>query len=303
MFIVECVAGTFRSNEVNKCLPCPPNSNASKTGSAICKCIEGFYRHPVDGNHMPCYKLPGAPMNLTLLFVDQTSAILSWSAPTKDLTPLVKGVEKYQSDIVYKIRCSMCSANVVYNPAADTFNETKITLTNLEPVTTYTIQIHATNGISYLIDNGNYSNETYANSDNHLRNSSNTATINGQQLNLNEIKTSYAEIVFTTESVMFSTVLNLRVVDISSKGIELVWDKPLQTDTPIELYEVRWFPKSDLDAINKTSIHTKDSKVNIIDLLENTEYGFQVRCKTINGFGSYSNMVYAQTHQTVGSGN
>lgn len=251
---------------------------------------------------MPCYKLPGAPMNLTLLFVDQTSAILSWSAPPKDLTPLVHGMEKYQSDIVYKIRCSMCSANVVFNPAADTFNETKITLTNLEPVTTYTVQIHATNGISYLIENGNYSNETYANSDNYLRNSSNTAAINGQQLNLNEIKTSYAEIVFTTESVMFSTVLNLRVVDISSKGIELVWDKPLQTDTPIELYEVRWFPKADLDAINKTSIHTKETKVNIVDLMENTEYGFQVRCKTINGFGSYSNMVYAQTHQTVGSG-
>lgn len=264
--------------------------------------MEGFYRHPMDGKHMPCYKHPGAPMNLTLLFVDQTSAIISWNAPIKDNSPLINGVDKYQSDIVYKIRCSVCNANVMFNPSADTFNETKITLTNLDPVTTYTVQVHATNGISHIIENGSFSNETYSNSDSNLRNNSNAANINGQQLNLNEMKTSYAEIVFTTESIMFSTVMNLRVVDISSKGIELVWDKPVQSDTPIELYEVRWFPKSDLDAINKTSLHTKETKVHIIDLMENTEYGFQVRCKTINGFGSYSNMVYAQTHQTVGSG-
>ncbi|KAL7726690.1 hypothetical protein ACLKA6_012769 [Drosophila palustris] len=297
----ECPAGTFRSAEVRKCVPCPPNSNSSKTGSPQCKCKQGFYRHPVDGRHMPCYKPPGAPMNLTLLFVDQTSAIISWSAPAKDDSLLANGMDKYRSDVVYKIRCTMCSSNVMFNPSTDTFNETKLTLTNLDPVTTYTVQIHATNGITYLVENGIYSNETYSNSENQYNNVSTFSSINSQQLDLNEIKTNHAEIVFTTESVMFSTVFNLRVVSITSKDVDLVWDKPIQSDTPIELYEVRWFPKSDLDSINKTALSTKETKVHITGLIDNTEYGFQVRCKTINGFGSFSNMVYAQTHQSVGS--
>ncbi|XP_034472849.1 ephrin type-B receptor 1-B isoform X2 [Drosophila innubila] len=297
----ECPAGTFRSAEVRKCVPCPPNSNSSKTGSPQCKCKQGFYRHPVDGRHMPCYKPPGAPMNLTLLFVDQTSAIISWSAPVKDDSLLANGMDKYRSDVVYKIRCTMCSSNVMFNPSTDTFNETKLTLTNLDPVTTYTVQIHATNGITYLVENGFYSNETYSSSETQYNNASTFSNVNGQQLDLNEIKTNHAEIVFTTESVMFTTVFNLRVVSITSKDVDLVWDKPIQSDTPIELYEVRWFPKSDLDSINKTALSTKETKVHISGLIDNTEYGFQVRCKTINGFGSFSNMVYAQTHQSVGS--
>ncbi|XP_064537536.1 ephrin type-B receptor 1-B isoform X2 [Drosophila montana] len=297
----ECSAGTFRSAEVRKCVACPPNSNSSKTGSPMCKCMPGYYRHPADGRHMPCYRPPGAPMNLTLLFVDQTSAIISWTAPAKEDLLLTNGVENYRTDVVYKIRCSMCNANVMFNPSTDTFNETKITLTNLDPVTTYTVQIHATNGVSHLVESGTYANETYLNSEMPFSNNSSFSNSNSYQLDLSEIKTNHAEIVFTTESVMLSTVFNLRVVAITNKDADLIWDKPGQTDTPVELYEVRWFPKSELEAINKTTLNTKETKAHINNLMENTEYGFQVRCKTINGFGSYSNMVYAQTHQSVGS--
>ncbi|XP_030379373.1 ephrin type-B receptor 1-B isoform X2 [Scaptodrosophila lebanonensis] len=295
----ECPAGTFRSAEVRKCVPCPPNSSTSSTASPLCKCIPGFYRHPRDGRHMPCYKPPGPPTNLTVLFVDQTSAIISWNAPAKDEFGMGQ-TEKYRSDVVYKIRCSMCNSNVMFNPSTDTFNETKLTLTNLEPVTTYTVQVHATNGISYLVDPTLYANETFTNSEVQFSNVSSTTTKN-QQLDLNEIKTEHAEIIFTTESAILSTIFNLRVLAITSKDADLVWDKPVQSDAPIELYEVRWFPKPELDAMNKTALNTKETKAHIEGLSENTEYGFQVRCKTVNGFGSYSNIVYAQTHQPVSS--
>ncbi|KAH8376029.1 hypothetical protein KR093_005601, partial [Drosophila rubida] len=301
---IECPAGMFRSPEVHKCVPCPPNSNSTTTGSPLCKCKSGFYRHPIDAAYMPCYKPPGAPMNLTLLFIDQTSAIISWNAPAidQDFRSKANGIGKFRSDVVYKIRCTMCSANVMFNPSTDTFNETKVTLTNLDPVTTYTVQIHAANGISYLVDNGIFGNETYLHNENQLSNASSAFTsINNHQFELNEVKTNYSEIVFTTESVMFSTVFNLRVVTVTSNDVDLVWEKPVQSDTPIELYEVRWFPKSDLDSFNKTVLNTKDTKVHIDGLIDNTEYGFQVRCKTNNGFGSFSNMVYAQTHHSVGS--
>ncbi|SPP89003.1 ephrin type-B receptor 1-B isoform X3 [Drosophila guanche] len=296
----ECPVGTFKSPEVRKCMPCPLHSNSSKTGSAFCMCLPGYYRHPRDGRHIPCYSPPAAPTNLTLLFVDQTSAILSWSAPTRNESQLVEGpgqLHSYHSDVVYKIRCSMCSPNVMFNPSTDTFNETKITLTNLDPVTTYTVQIHSTNGISYLVDSIFHSNETTANSEIAFANASTASNL----LDLNEIKTEHAEIIFTTESALLSTVFNLRILAITSKDADLEWDKPLQNDAPLEFYEVRWFPKIELDSINKSALNTKDTKAHIEGLLESTEYGFQVRCKTINGFGSYSNMIYAQTLQSVSS--
>ncbi|XP_041674474.1 ephrin type-B receptor 1-B isoform X2 [Drosophila eugracilis] len=297
----ECPRGTFKSTEVTKCTPCPPNSNSSKSGSPFCKCMPGYYRHPNDGRHMPCYSPPPAPTNLTLLFVDQTSAIISWSIPTKNETNSAEAqTRKYQSDIVYKIRCNTCSPNVMYNPSTDTFNETKITLTNLEPVTTYTVQIHATNSMSHLIESNRNYNESSQVASNDI-NFSNTSYLN-IPLDLNEVKTGHAEIVFTTESVLLSTVFNLRILAITSKDVDLEWDKPVHSDSPLEFYEVRWFPKAELDAINKSALNTKETKAHIEGLLENTEYGFQVRCKTINGFGSYSNIIYAQTPNPVASG-
>lgn len=256
---------------------------------------------------MPCYSPPAAPTNLTLLFVDQTSAILAWSTPSPIKNESYLGeptkTQKYHSDIVYKIRCNMCSSNVMYNPATDTFNETKITITNLEPVTTYTVQIHATNSVTLVTEPLSHSNETSNISNDFIFNNIST-TQNIPPLDLNETKTQYAEIVFTTESVLLSTVFNLRILTISSKDADLEWDKPVQTDNPpLEFYEVRWFPKLELDSINKTALNTKDTKAHIEGLVENTEYGFQVRCKTLNGFGAYSNMIYAQTLQAVSSGN
>lgn len=117
-----------------------------------------------------------------------------------------------------------------------------------------------------------------------------------------DMKTEYAEITFTTESAILSTVFNVKIVSITSKEVELMWDKPVHSDSPIEFYEVRWFPKTEVDAINKTTYSTKETKTILTDLMENTEYGFQIRCKTINGWGTYSNIVYAQTLQSITPG-
>lgn len=269
---------------------------------------------------MPCYKPPGPPTNLTLLFVDQTSAILSWNVPTREFSESLLSLKqtKYRSEIVYKVRCLSCSSNVVYNPASDTFNETKLTLTNLEPVTTYIIQIHSLNGLSYLLDADNITNDTSENQNNAAKLESFDAKpenplmsnnakspvslVNNHAFDLNQIKTEYAEITFKTESAILSTVFNVRVVATTNRKVDLMWDKPVQSDSPIEFYEVRWFPKPELDSNNKTSLNTKETKAQIEGLTENTEYGFQVRCKTLHGYGAYSNIVYAQTHQGISSG-
>ncbi|XP_055857939.1 ephrin type-B receptor 1-B isoform X3 [Episyrphus balteatus] len=295
----ECSAGTFRSLEVSKCTPCPLNSKSSKIGVAFCPCQPGYYRHPRDGKQMPCYKPPGPPTNLTLLFVDQTSAILSWNTPQRASDEQLD--TKFRSDIVFKVKCAFCSSNVVFNPATETFNETKLTLTNLEPVTPYTIQIHSMNGISYAVnpDSDSSDGENGTSSASESIADKTTSISSSSSPDDTNIKTEYTEIIFTTESAILSTVFNVRIVSITSKEADLVWDKPIHSDLPIEFYEVRWFPKSELDAINKTALNTKETKAHIEGLQENVEYGFQVRCKTLNGYGTYSNIVYAQTHQSV----
>lgn len=92
-----------------------------------------------------------------------------------------------------------------------------------------------------------------------------------------------------------------RVLLITHKEVEIVWASPLQTDTPVEYYEVRWFVKTEPDA-NKTSVSTKEARAHIMDLAENTEYGFQVRCKTSGGWGAYSNVLYAHTSHSITPG-
>ncbi|XP_043069464.1 ephrin type-B receptor 1-B isoform X3 [Drosophila bipectinata] len=290
----ECPVGTFKSPDVRKCTQCPPNSNSSKTGSPYCKCLPGYFRNPRDKKHMPCYSPPPAPTNLTLLFIDQTSAIISWTAPKKNESQFTDDrTKKLHSDVVYKIQCKMCNSNVMYNPASDTFTETKVTLSNLEPATIYTVQIHSTNGVSHFINN-------LSDSSPNDHTFSNASSVN-LPLDLNEINTKHAEIVFTTESVQLSTLFNLRILSITNNNANLAWDKPVHSDFPLEFYEVRWFPKHELDANNKSSLSTKESNAHIEDLQENTEYGFQVRCKTINGYGSYSSIIYAKTSQPINS--
>lgn len=101
--------------------------------------------------------------------------------------------------------------------------------------------------------------------------------------------------------------------------MDLVWERPQHSESPVEFYEVRWFARSidgaDQSALmatlspaniglgtNKTSLITKEPNAHVDGLLENTEYGFQVRCKTVSGWGTYSQAVYAQTLQSVSPG-
>ncbi|GAB0091168.1 ephrin type-B receptor 1-B [Sergentomyia squamirostris] len=295
-----CPAGTFRSAEVSKCTQCPPNSRAPSPAAAYCSCLAGFYRHQRDAKHMPCYRPPGPPTNLTLLFLDQTSAIFSWNSPRRQ--PDSASIN-YRSDVVFKVKCPICNSNVVFTPSTETFNDTKLTLNNLEPVTTYTIQIHSLNGPAIAL--------VYVESDSDDNNTINDPPDRSKRIPISALLadesqqvTDFAEITFTTESATLSAIFNVRVTSISSDNVELMWDRPTSSESngvqiPIEFYEVRWFPKSEVDSVNKTTLNTKEPRAHLHNLAENTEYGFQVRCKTVNGWGTFSNIVYAQTHQSV----
>ena len=206
---VDNAEATETPTEVKMCTPCPLNSKATKPGSTYCSCLSGYYRHPRDGRHMPCYKPPGAPTNLTLLFIDQTTAILSWNAPQRSAEEQMD--RKYRSDIVFRVKCSACTSNVVFNPSSETFNDTKLTLTNLEPVTTYTVQIHSQNGLSYPLNSSDTENMSEILKQNYYHGYRPTESPNYRSNDVfDDIKTKFAEITFTTESAILSTVFNVK---------------------------------------------------------------------------------------------
>lgn len=82
---------------------------------------------------------PSAPVNLTVKNVDQSSVTLSWNAPR-----YLGG----RNDTVYRVECNQCPPTVSYLPAQDAFNETKVTITGLNPYTTYRFMVYAENGVS-----------------------------------------------------------------------------------------------------------------------------------------------------------
>ena len=201
-----CPAGTFRSNDVLACTVCPINSKSWLPGSAFCSCDPGYLRHPRDGAHMPCYKQPKPPANLTLLFADQTSAVLAWSPPVKDSPNVNLANQQFKSDIMYRVKCLSCNQHVLFQPSGETFNDTRLQLTNLEPAQSYTVQVHSLNGPSYSVG-GTYTNSSVSGDGQLYTEQPPSRPVEGP---VEEIRTEYAELTFTTESAILSTVFNVK---------------------------------------------------------------------------------------------
>lgn len=221
-------------------------------GSEFCRCDTNFYRN-TSGKHLPCYRPPSAPKNLTVLFVEHDAATITWDASSTD------------DRSFYSIKCSLCPVNSHFTPSTSIFNATKVTITHLKPSTSYTVQVYSHSNSKDVIGN-------------------------------------YSEISFTTKNSIHTDILNVSVEKVTDNKIFLKWEKPpFQT----EFYEVRWFLKgSDILDFNKTSyLKTKEIEAIIENLIENTEYGIQIRWKMKDGFGPYSNIAYAFTQNEIHTGN
>lgn len=141
-----------------------------------------------------------------------------------------------------------------------TFNDTKVTISGLNPVTTYRFQVFADNGVS-------------------------------DQVPPNEHQ--YFEIAVTTEASVPSSVSNVRVINVRSTELTLRWDAPDDPYTEIEMYEVRYFIKGAENNASTMLINRPESAFS--SLRQQTVYGFQVRAKTTHGWGEFSSPVYKTT--------
>ncbi|XP_066998191.1 ephrin type-A receptor 5 isoform X2 [Anabrus simplex] len=253
-----CPPGKFKhATGDERCQPCPNHSKAPEYGMAECRCNAQYYRAAKDPKTMACTQPPSAPKNLTVNFVDQSTVMLSWQPPH---------FQGGREDTVYRVVCDSCGPGVSYIPNTDIFNDTKVTVTGLNPETTYRFQVFAENGISDLA---------------------------GEK--------EYDHIVVTTEASVASTITKVRVTSVKSTEISLEWDAPVISDDSeadiVEMYEVRCFPKA--DESNASTTLTPKQKTTFTGLRQNTEYGFQVRAKTTHGWGEFSKVTYKQTGQVL----
>jgi Eph receptor B1 len=104
----------------------------------------------------------------------------------------------------------------------ETFNDTRVTISGLNPVTTYRFQVFAENGVTAQA---------------------------GEK--------DYADITVTTEASVPSSVANVRVTSVKSTEVSLAWDAPEDDLADIEMFEVSLPRKLYLQTLIKRACTTK----------------------------------------------
>ncbi|KAK7082967.1 Ephrin type-A receptor 5, partial [Halocaridina rubra] len=240
------------------CRPCPDHSAAPHAGASECRCDTGYYRAPKDPRSMPCTRPPSKPQNITVNFFDQSTVVLAWHPPAND---------GGRTDTRYRVICEACGNHVSYSPqqmGEESFNATQVTISGLNPVTTYLFQVFAENGVSDQARDP-----------------------------------QYVEINVTTEASVPSMVSSVHVTSVKSTEISLAWKAPSDPFSEIEMYEVKYYVRGMEN--NSSSILTQKEESSIVSLRQRTDYGFQVRAKTTNGWGDYSAPIFKTTGQLLGT--
>ncbi|XP_026481363.1 ephrin type-B receptor 1-B [Ctenocephalides felis] len=279
----ECPHGTYRTESMETCLPCPLNSNTDKAGSSSCTCIEG-YSKTIIGRTISCTRTPSPPANLTKFYVDSSSVVLTWNKP-KDANATKDSRKPNDEIIVYSIKCFDCDRNTVYKPRDEYFTDTKISLSNLHPLKTYRIRIFSKSIPKTILNSYRIKNEI--------------GLWNHTAERIESDVVDYAEINITTSEPNIKTdVINLRIKSVTSTSAMLTWNTNPVT---IEHYEVRWFPKDKIEtAYNLTSVITKENNVEIVNLTPATEYAFQIRSKSLqNIWSSFTTPIYGHTAESL----
>ncbi|CAL8148179.1 unnamed protein product [Orchesella dallaii] len=250
-----CPPGRYKHETGDgRCISCPEHSTAPYSGSAECRCNTGYYRADMDPRSSPCTKPPSAPQNLTLNFVDQSTVMLSWSPPK-----FLGG----RQDTVYRVTCDSCSYGVAYNPNTERFNDTRITISGLNPVSHYHFKVYAENGVTAKAG-----------------------------------EPEYVEIRVTTEASVPSSISNVRVGGTGSSEVMLMWEAPEDPFNELETFEIRYFMRG--RESNASAVRTgRATNYKFDNLKQKTEYGFQVRAKTVSGWGEFSTVVYKKTGQAM----
>uniref|UniRef100_A0A3B5MI71 receptor protein-tyrosine kinase n=1 Tax=Xiphophorus couchianus TaxID=32473 RepID=A0A3B5MI71_9TELE len=256
-----CPSGFFKPTQGDEsCMQCPINSRTTSEGAINCICRNGYYRTDSDPLQMPCTTVPSAPQTV-ISSVNETSVMLEWMPPRDS---------GGREDVVYNIICKSCGGgrggctrcgdNVQFLPRQLGLTKSRVYISDLLAHTQYTFEVQAVNGVS---DQSPYSPQ-------------------------------YASVNITTNQAAPSTVSIMHQVSRTVDSITLSWSQPDQPNGVILDYELQYYEK-DQSEYNSTTIRSQTNTAVIRGLKSGSIYVFQVRARTVAGFGRYSGKLYFQT--------
>uniref|UniRef100_A0A7N8XDW1 receptor protein-tyrosine kinase n=1 Tax=Mastacembelus armatus TaxID=205130 RepID=A0A7N8XDW1_9TELE len=256
-----CASGFFKPTQGDEpCMQCPINSRTTSESAINCICRNGYYRTDSDPFQMPCTTVPSAPRNI-ISSVNETSVMLEWMPPRDS-----GGREDVVFNIICKScgggrgGCTRCGDNVQFLPRQLGLTESRVYISDLLAHTQYTFEVQAVNGVS---DQSPYSPQ-------------------------------YASVNITTNQAAPSTVSIMHQVSRTVDSITLSWSQPDQPNGVILDYELQYYEK-DQTEYNSSTIRSQTNTAVIRGLKPGSIYVFQVRARTVAGFGRYSGKLYFQT--------
>ncbi|XP_059807653.1 ephrin type-B receptor 2 [Hypanus sabinus] len=256
-----CPLGSFKPLQGdNLCLTCPINSRTTSEGATSCICRNGYYRSDSDPHDMPCTTTPSEPQTV-ISSVNETSLNLEWTPPRES---------GGREDVVYNVicktcksghgRCTRCGDHVQFVPRQLGLAEPHVYISDLLAHTQYTFEIQAVNGVS---DQSPYS-------------------------------PSFASINITTNQAAPSPISFIHQVSRTVDSITLSWADPDQPNGVILDYELQYYEK-DQTKYNFSTVKSQTNTITIRNLRVGSIYVFQVRARTVAGFGQFSGKMYFQT--------
>ncbi|XP_061592924.1 ephrin type-B receptor 2-like isoform X2 [Cololabis saira] len=256
-----CVSGFFKSSQGDHlCLQCPVNSRTTGEAATSCVCRSGYYRAGADPPQMPCTTVPSAPQSV-ISIVNETSLRLEWSAPQEG---------GGRDDVVYNIVCKSCGGgrggctrcgdNVQFSPRQLGLVDARVDISDLLAHTKYTFEIQAVNGVSEQ----------------------------------SAFSPAFTSVNITTNQAAPSSVSIIHQVSRTPSSITLSWSQPDQPNGVILDYELQYYEKNQAEW-NSSLTRSQTNTAVIPGLKPGTIYVFQVRARTVAGFGRFSGKMYFQT--------
>uniref|UniRef100_A0A8C4QXZ6 receptor protein-tyrosine kinase n=1 Tax=Eptatretus burgeri TaxID=7764 RepID=A0A8C4QXZ6_EPTBU len=259
-----CRPGTYKAEAgAQPCEVCPVHSSSLKEATASCTCHAAFYRASTDPPSYPCSRPPSAPRNL-ISSVNETSVILEWNPPRNS---------GGREDVTYQVLCQQCSASscepcghaVHFLPRQDRLKAPTVTIAHLNAHSNYSFTVEALNGVSSL------------------------AT---------KVPQSSAIVNVTTNQAAPSEITAVQKEGDSGDSLTLTWSQPTQPNGVILDYELSCCLK-DLREHNCTFLKVKSRSITVKGLRPGAVYSFQIRARTVAGYGAYSARVYFSTTSTL----
>uniref|UniRef100_A0A672L7X7 receptor protein-tyrosine kinase n=1 Tax=Sinocyclocheilus grahami TaxID=75366 RepID=A0A672L7X7_SINGR len=211
-----------------------------------------------------CGSVPSAPQRV-ISSVNETSLRLEWDLPKES---------GGREDVVYNVICKSCGSgrgactrcgdNVQFVPRQLGLTHPWVHISDLLAHTQYTFEIQAVNGVS---DQSPFSPQ-------------------------------FTAVNITTNQAAPSAVSIMHQVSRTVDSITLSWSQPDQPNGVILDYELQYYEKNTAES-NSSLLRSQTNTAVIRGLKPGIIYVFQVRARTVAGFGRLSGKMYFQTMTEV----